>query len=178
MKQPNQCCSHKIQKPASPTFCFAHTTSNQPPTAHRGLALIGDQYQTVIQPYTRPEKLVKASYTVNSHLTWPCTSNPPSPPFCYFHTTQSHPPTVRTVPGVFHKAALTARPRNFGRSKWLEHGRRPCSSENSAATFEQIRSVCFWASPFTAFAAPEALYLLRHNCNFSSKFNGYCNSSV
>ena len=111
------CCSHKVQKPASPPLCFAHTTANHPATAHCGLTLIGDQKQTIMQAYTRPGKIAMASYTVNSHLTRPQTQrNHPQP--CAFDTQLrvTH-PLLELSLGCLAKQVLTASPLNFERSK-------------------------------------------------------------
>ena len=87
-KQPNSAVV-KSTKASLPTpVLIAHTTANHPATAHCGLTLIGaDQRQTIIQAYTRPEKIAKASDTVNSHLMRPQTlttvkvsTQPPPPP--------------------------------------------------------------------------------------------------
>ena len=121
---------------------IAHTTANHPATAHCGLTLIGDQKQTIIQAYTRAGKIAKASHTVNSDLMRPQTptavkaSTQPPPQPCGFDTQVrvTHPLLDQSL-GCLAEQVLTASPLNFARSHWLEHGLRPCSSENLAATF-------------------------------------------
>ena len=67
------CCRHKVRKPPSSPLCFGHTAANHPTTSHFGFTLIGDQRQTIIQAYTSPGNIAKASHTVQSHSTRPHT---------------------------------------------------------------------------------------------------------
>ena len=104
----------------TPPLCFSHTLANHPPTAHSGLTLIGDEKQTIIQAYTRPGKIPKPSCTVKSYSSRPHSLNAfkvskqPSPsPLCFWHTTQSQPSTVRTVPELLKNAGHDGKPPGF-----------------------------------------------------------------
>ena len=129
------CYRHKVKKKLlSPPLCFGQTTANHHPTPHCGFTLTGDQKQTIIQAYTSPGKIAKASYTGKSHLTRPQTltavkvskQQPPSPVLL------THNSELELSLGCLAKQALTASPLNFERPHWLEHGLCPCSSENSS----------------------------------------------
>ena len=127
MKPSQFCCRHKVlKKLPSPPLCFGQTTANHHPTPHCGLTLIGAQRQTITQAYTSPGKIVKASYTVKFHLTRPQTLTAVSPVLL------THNSELELSLGCLAKLALTANPLNFARPQWLEHGLRPCSSENSS----------------------------------------------
>ena len=115
--KPSQfCCRHKVlKKLSSPPLCFGQTTANHHPTPHCGLTLIGDQKQTIIQAYTSPGKIAKASYTVKSHLTRPQTltavkvskQQPPSPVLL------THKSELELSLDCLAKQALMASPLNF-----------------------------------------------------------------
>ena len=78
---------------------------------------------------------MKACYSVKSDLTRPQTltavkvskQQPPSPVLL------THNSELELSLGCLAKQALTASPLNFKRPQWLEHGLRPCSSENSSS---------------------------------------------
>ena len=114
--QANSAAVTKLNKKVpSPPLCFGQTTANHHPTPHCGLTLIGDQKQTIIQAYTSPGKIAKASYTVKSHLTRPQTLTPvkvskqqPRQPCAFDRQLR-----VRTVPGLFGKAGLDGKPPQF-----------------------------------------------------------------
>ena len=69
------------------------------------------------KPRLVQEKIAKDPYTIKSHLSRPHTLSTvkvskqhPSPALCFWHTTPSHPPTVRTVPVLLGKASLDGKP--------------------------------------------------------------------
>ena len=48
-KRANSAALTKYKKPPTPPLCLGHRAANQPPTAHCGTTLTGDQKQTIIQ---------------------------------------------------------------------------------------------------------------------------------
>ena len=118
------CSRHKLEKLSLPTHVLWSQTANHPPTAHCGFTLIGDQKQTIIQAYTSPGKIAKASYTVRSHSTRSHTitavkvsKQQPSQPCAFDTQLRATHPLLELSLGCLEMQALTAT-------------MRPCSSEN------------------------------------------------
>ena len=95
---------------------------NHPPTTHCGFTLIGDQNQTIIQAYTSPEKIAKASYTVKSHLTRPHTifavkvsKQQPSQPCAFDTQLRATHLLLKLSLGCLEMQTLTASPLHFER---------------------------------------------------------------
>ena len=114
-KQANSATVTKYKSLPSPPLCFGHTTANHPPTAHCWFTLFGDQKQTIIQAHSSAGKIAKASYTVDCEVSLieatysNCSQSMETttlPTLCFWHTTQSQPPTVRTVPRLLGNAGL------------------------------------------------------------------------